>query len=307
MKLMFIGIDCLDGVHLMNSLDELPNFKRLKGMGGSMGPCKSITIAEKWPNNMPHTGPCWISIYTGVHPVIHGILKGGWTAGEKFYSDRRVNSIWDIIDQEGLSLCLFNLPITWPPPEVDGWVVSGFITPEKDFCYPPELRQELPEDYLTDVLPTHTAGNLGKAREIAVYKLLLFKRLYTKRPTDIAGIGISMLDRFFHIGRYGEGLSIVDDFLGYYLDNFDPDHLCIISDHGGVLPVKGWGLHSIDAFYYTSWGDELETISDLAHSIRKVLKLKGNLRVRRIVEEMEVDPELKAAVMKSLKRLGYID
>lgn len=110
----------------------------------------------------PYTPPAWASFYTGVNPGKHGVF--GFTAIDPATGIRRlVNSkiigakrIWQILNEKGMKAGLLNLPITYPPEEVDGFMVSGMMTPENasNYTYPASLASELnnlKDPYVVDV------------------------------------------------------------------------------------------------------------------------------------------------------------
>ena len=102
----------------------------------------------------PYTPPGWTSIFTGVNPGRHGIF--GFTLGNIQRNDGLVRldrvqapGLWNVANAQGKRVGLFNIPMTYPPPPVDGFSVAGMLTPEgggetpEGFTHPPELAEEL--------------------------------------------------------------------------------------------------------------------------------------------------------------------
>jgi predicted AlkP superfamily phosphohydrolase/phosphomutase len=102
----------------------------------------------------PYTPPGWTSIFTGVNPGKHGIF--GFTLGNVQQRHGLVRldrvtapALWNAANAQGKSIGLFNIPMTYPAPPVDGWSVSGMLTPEgggetpDNFTSPDSLRDEL--------------------------------------------------------------------------------------------------------------------------------------------------------------------
>ncbi len=99
----------------------------------------------------PTTPPAWTSVLTGVNPGKHGIFD----FRDSFHRDPRrplVSSrtmraprIWQILNDAGLRTAIMNVPITFPPEPVDGFMISGMMTPndESAYTYPPELKDRL--------------------------------------------------------------------------------------------------------------------------------------------------------------------
>src|SRR5688500_20003851 len=80
----------------------------------------------------PYTPPGWTSIFTGVNPGKHGIF--GFTLGNVQSSKGLVSldrvtapAIWNAANAQGVRMGLFNIPMTYPAPAVDGFAVSGML------------------------------------------------------------------------------------------------------------------------------------------------------------------------------------
>lgn len=104
----------------------------------------------------PYTPPGWTSIFTGVNPGRHGIF--GFTLGNAQQPrglvrlDRvQAPAIWNAANAQGTPIGLFNIPMTYPPPPVDGFAVAGMLTPEEggatpsNFTYPNDLAKWIGE------------------------------------------------------------------------------------------------------------------------------------------------------------------
>ena len=53
--------------------------------------------------------------------------------------------LWDLLSAQGKRVGVLNVPVTYPPWEVNGFMISGFETPNirSDFTYPPDLKDEI--------------------------------------------------------------------------------------------------------------------------------------------------------------------
>jgi hypothetical protein len=60
----------------------------------------------------------WPTLATGVRPERHGVTRYYHTAREL-----RAPALWTVYGSLGLRVGLFGWPMTWPPPELDGFVV----------------------------------------------------------------------------------------------------------------------------------------------------------------------------------------
>jgi hypothetical protein len=90
---------------------QMPNLARLREHG-AWGDVRTPR---------PILGPAvWTSIASGKTPEEHGILGFHAASG-----DVRSARIWDILQDRGWSVGLYGWPVTWPPPDVDGFVVPA--------------------------------------------------------------------------------------------------------------------------------------------------------------------------------------
>ncbi len=102
----------------------------------------------------PLTAPAWASFITGKNPGKHGVFQFG-PVDRSLYQGRRtrvVNSrnlsgeaLWDIIGRARKTVGIMNVPLTYPPCAVKGFMVSGMLTPREadSFTYPPQLASSL--------------------------------------------------------------------------------------------------------------------------------------------------------------------
>jgi len=98
----------------------------------------------------PLTGPAWSSFQTGVNPGKHRVynwldLSGSYEGRVVNRSSIKVKTVWNALSANGCKVGLLSLPMTYPPEEVNGFIVPGFLTPEKapDQSYPARLTKEL--------------------------------------------------------------------------------------------------------------------------------------------------------------------
>lgn len=106
----------------------------------------------------PYTPPGWTSIFTGVNPGRHGIF--GFTLGNAQRHAGLVRldrvaapALWNMVNAQGAKIGVFNVPMTYPAPPVDGFSVSGMLTPEgggaapsRDFTHPGDLAAKILEE-----------------------------------------------------------------------------------------------------------------------------------------------------------------
>lgn len=140
-RAFILGLDGVpwDLIERWSDAGHLPTFARLRSEGAT-GPFQSTTPAT--------TPVAWPSIATGVQADKHGIY--GFQRLSRDYRQRMYTSsdfkqpcLWDILTPAVVA----NVPMTYPPAEIDGTVVTGMMTPSIDdqFTYPPEFRETLLE------------------------------------------------------------------------------------------------------------------------------------------------------------------
>ncbi len=121
----------LDGVawHLLDPLIE-------KGLMPRLASIRQRGAAGTLTSTVPtYTPPAWTSAATGVNPGRHGIygFYGGNAQSEhqELMHAGKVKSstIWEMANAQGVRAGVYNLPLTFPPQNFDGWMVSGMMTP----------------------------------------------------------------------------------------------------------------------------------------------------------------------------------
>jgi len=99
----------------------------------------------------PITPAAWTTFMTGKGPGRHGIVdfekydvRTNTLSFNSTYEIRE-KTIWEILSEKGLRVGSINLPMTYPPRKVNGFMISGFETPSTDveFTYPPDLKEQI--------------------------------------------------------------------------------------------------------------------------------------------------------------------
>ncbi|WP_042665604.1 alkaline phosphatase family protein [Haloferax sp. ATB1] len=257
METLVIGLDGgeWDVIEPMIEEGQLPHLADLKESGVS-GPLESI--------RPPVSPPAWNSIQTGMNPGKHGIFDFS-DFDEKYRrtstnaSDRCAVPFWTILNDYGTTTGLFKVPFTYPPEDVDGYIVSGFPTPNgtDDFVRPMSLQEMTgPAKDLFEDKSLYTGGNQEKFKEnlikVAEHQTELFIELIESHETEF---GMSVYDgsdriqHYFwkymdeshpryepdspHTGAIEQYYKIVDDGIGRILERTGDDcDVLVISDHG---------------------------------------------------------------------------
>jgi len=152
-KLFLLGLDgaTFDLLGPWMEAGHLPNLKRLT-QEGAWGELQST--------RPPATAPAWTACVTGVNPGRHGIFdfreSPALDPRRPLVSSRsiRAPTLWQILSHHGRQVGVLNVPITYPPEPVNGFLVGGMMTPgpDSDYTYPPALKDELnARRYVIDV------------------------------------------------------------------------------------------------------------------------------------------------------------
>lgn len=154
-RVLIIGLDGATWDVLTPWLDDgsLPHLAQLR-QNGCWGELLS-TIP-------PLTAPAWSTFATGKNPGKHGVFHfvqadnpGNAANGKPLIVDNRsikAATLWDILGHHGRQVGLVNIPMTYPPRPVNGFMIACFLTPPNApfFTYPHELSMQL-TDYQIDL------------------------------------------------------------------------------------------------------------------------------------------------------------
>jgi len=142
-RVVVLALDGLDPVLLSKWMDEslLPTFQGLRENG---------TFSPLATTNPPETAAAWAAFATGQNPGKTGIfdfvtrdpksyavipamvalkrLKTG--ASQGLTNPRGGTSVWTLLGERGVKSTVLNLPVTWPPEQFAGQMLSGMGTPD---------------------------------------------------------------------------------------------------------------------------------------------------------------------------------
>ncbi len=159
-RVIVIGLDgaTWDLIKPLADEGKLPAFKKLMHEG-AWGELKSTVP--------PVTAPAWASFLTGKNPGKTGIYDF-LCLKEKFPPEIGISSgfrirkqnLLTIISKHGFKLASINIPMTYPPYEINGSLITGIETPDgRKFAYPDELYEELvKEGYFPEPELHYTPG-----------------------------------------------------------------------------------------------------------------------------------------------------
>lgn len=144
-KVIVIGLDgaTFDLIKPWAEEGKLPTLKRLmdEGVHGTL--TSTIPYA---------TIPAWPSFFTGTNPGKHGFYdffkekNDGYELTVEILPSRAVKqpTLWDILSRNGKKVGVINVPSTYPPTKINGFMITGLLTPPGARCtYPQEFQHEL--------------------------------------------------------------------------------------------------------------------------------------------------------------------
>lgn len=142
-RVLVIGIDggTFDLIRPWANAGDLPNIARLMSEGAH-GLLES-TIP-------PVTAPAWSSFATGKNPGKHGVFdfirpmgRTGEGPGQFDLVNAtsiRTPTMWQILSEAGRRVGVMNVPVTYPPTPVNGFIIGGMLSPVSGaFTYPADL------------------------------------------------------------------------------------------------------------------------------------------------------------------------
>ena len=151
MKMLIVGLDgaTFDIIGPLVQRRKLPHLGQLIEAGTS-GPLRS-TIP-------PVTAPAWSSFMTGRNPGKHGIFQWRTYDPTKYTCvDERIvttsrlvgTTFWDVMSSYGYKVGILTVPVTYPPWQVNGFMLSGYPCPDtrRNYTFPAAYADTLTDSY----------------------------------------------------------------------------------------------------------------------------------------------------------------
>lgn len=266
-KVLVVGIDggTLDLLVPLVRGGRLPNFAKLLQEG-----CYGILLSTL----PPVTAPAWASFITGKNPAKHGVFyfvekesrdfslsgKARFVSGESITGE----PFWKLLNQHGVRTGIVNVPLTYPPRELDGFMITGMMTPpgSSRYTYPPDLAGEL-DGYIIDLEEVSNRkafwgrgpskgereAYVQRVREMTWMRGKFALRLMKEKEWDLFMVVFTGSDRLCHFfwpeilpdektfpgspPYVGEYYVLLDQILGSLVECLPRDGtVAILSDHG---------------------------------------------------------------------------
>ena len=260
-KVLIIGVDgaTFDLIDPWVAEGRLPNIARMLERGAH-GPLESTVI--------PNSFPGWTSCTTGVNPAKHGIFNALIRKNLTEYRmsvvnarDIRYERIWQILSRDGMRVGAMNVPCSYPPVEVNGFLIGGMLSPsiDSDFTHPKGLIKDViahTGDYIIDLRSKHIPREQMRDELLRSTELrgAAMKYLLETHDLDFAMMVFTETDRAQHYfwadmdpqnpawnaergARFGDVIrrvyEAVDVEIGRLVETVGPDtQVYIVSDHG---------------------------------------------------------------------------
>jgi predicted AlkP superfamily phosphohydrolase/phosphomutase len=246
-KILVLGLDGLEKALLPKITPHMPTLARILS-DSALVPLQVPEPAENLVS--------WASFATGCNPGRHGVfglvdrIPNPFSIFISNASLLQSPSLWETISRQGKSVGVMNVPLTYPPVEVNGIMVGCSLTPELDLaraCYPVEIAPNLlemgyrieadnqlaltdPEAFVLDLTAT-MQNHFWAARQLM--------RTEAWDYWQLNELMIDRLQRFFYFGQaelppvLEMAFGKLDLCLNELIDSLPADcQLVIVSAHG---------------------------------------------------------------------------
>jgi len=164
----------------------------------------------------PHTPCAWSSFMTGMNPGKHGLFNFSELASDSYdhrfvnASSRHGESLWGNLSRNGRRVGVTNVPMTFPPEEVNGFLISGLDAPHEKsrFTYPHSIQDDLRAERIDYQIDLQHMGNMNtdSRRDKCLQELCRMETRRTKAhnflsqkyPSDFEMLVYTATDRVQH-------------------------------------------------------------------------------------------------------------
>ena len=251
-RVVGIGLDGVPHSLVRRLMDQgmMPNMKAL----AEQGTFKQINSVFPTVSNV-----AWASFQTGKNPAGFGVF--GFAELQRDYdlvipnhADIKCRTIWQQLSKAGRKFAALGIPLTYPAPEVDGLVVSGFLAPELDeraVSQPDALQRLSRTAYEIDINPSVAIESIDRFKEdltrvSRARQKTALSLLDEENGWDFFFLHVMDTDRINHFmwqcqhEEEGENRDFffdfyrqIDRFIGEVKEKIGSDYgLLICSDHG---------------------------------------------------------------------------
>ncbi len=261
---------------------HMPCLSKLMEMG-CHGTLKSVLPYE--------TSPAWSSFQTGCYPnktgifAFHGYSRKTRQIRLNSFREIRVPTIWELLNDAGKKIISINMPMTSPPPLVNGIIIPGLTCPKlsKETVHPPVIYHKYlksrPDYLIVNNKPQACLSDyISKAISTEKVRGALALELMKEPDWDLFSIQIQSTDAFQHKNwwaldpdaegytetDYGQAIEFyknIDSLLKQLVDVAGESVLTVIaSDHGfcskkAEIGINTWLSQNGYLIYHSSKKD----------------------------------------------------
>ncbi|MBW2109231.1 MAG: alkaline phosphatase family protein [Deltaproteobacteria bacterium] len=285
-KVLVIGLDgaTFDLIDPWIAEGRLPNLAQC---------LKNGTRSALLSTPLSNSAQAWSSFITGKNAGKHGIYDFFETRTDSYgvrflnASFRKGKSLWRLVSESGGYVGVMNVPITYPPEEVNGFLIPGLDSPgiDDDFAYPKGLMRELKATIGGYILEAGIWGYISQGRpdkalegllEMVRTRTAAAKYLMENKPWDLFVMVYTATDKVQHhfwkyidpsrpesrsSEEYAQAIRLVyeeiDKGMGQLLASAGDASVIIMSDHGAgpssrrTMYINRW-LYSEGFLHYSS-------------------------------------------------------
>jgi len=226
--------------------NKLPTFTRLMEYGDMK---EMLSVVP------PISSIAWSSFMTGKNPANHNILGfiDRMPESTEIYfpnsEHMKSKTLWEILSDHGKKVAVINVPVTYPPREVNGLLVGGFLSPNLESAvYPKNMTAFFEQnnyviDADADLAATDPDKFLDELFRILHIRFDILFKLLDRQEWDFFLYHIMETDRLYHFyfardekdyaSRFTKFHQIIDKYIEKLLEKLPDDvFFMMLSDHG---------------------------------------------------------------------------
>lgn len=236
-----LGLDGANWALLQPWLDdgELPNLAELRrsGVHADLESCLPPVTCPNWRCYSTGKNPGKLGVYWWEH--VDTDARSLWTPDAGSFDSA---DYWDYLNDDDRSVGVMNLPMTYPPADVDEFLLSGGPDCEDEgYASPDEIERALAADgyAVHPERPVDSSADYAAGDDVVDLidrRFEAFERLLEERSVDVAHLTIfysNVLQHFFW--RDDPTLAawrVIDEHLGRLRESYPEATFVLFSDHG---------------------------------------------------------------------------
>jgi predicted AlkP superfamily phosphohydrolase/phosphomutase len=216
----------------------------------------------------------WATYATGANPGRHGVFGFVDREPNPFEThfpdanDLKVPALWEILGRAGKRVGVMNVPLTYPPKSVSGFLVSGYGAPELGKAtYPVELAPRLLEmDYRiaadNSLAKSDTSAYLADAAETLGRRFTAAFKLMQSEAWDyfhLHVMGTYFLNYLLWADYREGGEGLAAEFLEFYrrLDSYLVELTSLLPGGSRLVAVSDYGFARVEcSLFVNRWLEE---------------------------------------------------